>query len=313
MANYLVTGGAGFIGSNLVEALLARGEPVRVLDNFSTGHRSNLDPFLSRIELIEGDICNPETCKTAVADIDYVLHQAAVPSVPRSIKDPLRSHDVNVTGTLNLLLASRDARIRRFVFASSSSVYGDQEADTKSEDLPLNPRSPYASTKAAGEYYVRAFHTCYGMETVSLRYFNVFGPNQDPNSPYSAVIPLFIKALLNQQPPTIHGSGFQARDFTYVENNVRANILAATARFEAQGQAYNIACGDSHTVLELFEQLQGLLETDIKPVHVESRLGDIRVSKADISKAHHDMGYDVVVDFQEGLWRTVEWYRSHAS
>lgn len=251
MANYLVNRGAGFIGSNLVEHLLQRGDGVRVLDNFSTGHRRNLDPFLSRIELLEGDICHPEDCARGVADMDYVLHQAALPSVPRSLADPCKTHAVNATGTLNMLVAARAAKVRRFVLASSSSVYGDQEVEYKHEGLPLRPMSPYAASKAAGEHYLRSFSTCFGLETVALRYFNVFGPRQDPDSPYSAVVPLFIMALLRGEQPVIYGDGLQARDFTYVENVVSANVLAATGSFEACGQAYNIACGEALLILDL--------------------------------------------------------------
>lgn len=308
MANYLVTGGGGFIGSNIVEELLRRGDGVRVLDNFYTGRRENLVPFLSRIELLEGDLRSPEDCARAVADVDYVLHQAAIPSVPRSVANPGLSHDVNVTGLLNLLTAARDAGVKRLVYASSSSVYGDQEADVKTEDLTLNPMSPYAAMKAAGEHYLRAFSLCYGMETVALRYFNVFGPRQDPNSPYSAVIPLFITAMHKGVPPTIHGTGEQARDFTYVANNVSANILAATAPFEAKGQAYNIACGTSYSVLDLVQNIGKALGVDIKPDHAPARVGDVRMSKADITRARRDLGYEVLVDFEEGMKRTIEHY-----
>ncbi len=313
MANYLVTGGGGFIGSNLVEHLLARGDSVRVLDDFSTGRHENLADFFSKIDLIEGDLRDAEICARAVADMDYVLHQAAVPSVPRSVADPMRSHDVNVTGLLNLLAAARDAHIKRFVFASSSSVYGDQAVDVKSENLRLNPMSPYAASKAAGEHYVRAFSLCYGMEAVSLRYFNVFGPRQDPNSPYSAVIPLFIKAMLEGRAPTVHGTGEQARDFTYVENNVRANILAATADFEAKGQAYNIACGASYSILDLVKHIGAVLGVEPLPHFAPARVGDVRVSKADIARAQHDFDYQVSVKFEEGLKRTVDWYSTFFS
>jgi len=312
MAHYLVTGGGGFIGSNIVEHLLAMGESVRVLDNFFTGRRENLEPFRGAIDLIEGDIRSPEDCARAVADVDYVLHQAAVPSVPRSVQDPVLSNDVNVNGTLCLLIAARDARVKRVVFASSSSVYGDQEADWKSEDLLLSPLSPYAANKAAGEYYLRAFSTCYGLETVSLRYFNVFGPRQDPNSPYSAVIPLFIRAMLEGQKPTVHGDGLQSRDFTYVENVARANVLAATAAFPAAGQAYNVACGASFTLLDLIAGINEALGTDIVAEHTAARAGDVRFSKADISRAQRDLGYQVWLPFGEGLRRTIAWYQKEA-
>ncbi len=310
MAAFLVTGGAGFIGSHLVEHLLQAGEEVRVLDNFSTGQRANIAPFLDRIDFVEGDLRNPDDCIRAVADMDYVLHQGAVPSVPRSIADPVLSHEANVTGTLNLLIAARDAQVKRLVFASSSSVYGNQEAEYKHEALAIDALSPYAATKAAGECYLRSFSECFGLETVALRYFNVFGPRQDPDSPYSAVIPLFICAMLEGRSPQIHGDGLQARDFTFVQNNVEANILAATADFDAHGQAYNIACGASINLLELVDAINRILDTNIQPVHTEARVGDVRVSKANIDRAYTDFGYSVSTSFEEGLRQTVQYYQA---
>ena len=312
MAHYLVTGGGGFIGSNIVERLLAEGQSVRVLDNFLTGRRENLDPFRASIELIEGDIRNPDDCARAVAGVDYVLHEAAVPSVPRSLKDPILSNDINVTGTLRLLMAARDAQVKRLVFASSSSVYGNQEAEWKREDLVLAPLSPYAANKAVGEHYLRAFSNCFGLETIALRYFNVFGPRQDPDSPYSAVIPLFINAMLEGRKPVVHGDGMQSRDFTFVENVARANILAATAPCRGMGQAYNVACGTSFTLLDLVSGINEALGTDIAPEHTDARLGDVRFSKADIGRAQRDLGYDVAIPFVEGLRRTVAWYEKEA-
>lgn len=312
MAHFLVTGGGGFIGSNIVEHLLAAGESVRVLDNFLTGRRENLNAFQDRIELIEGDLRNPEDCARAASGVDYVLHEAALPSVPRSVADPLLSNEVNVKGTLHLLIAARDAGVKRVVFASSSSVYGDQEADLKHEDLVMRPLSPYAVNKAAGEHYFRAFSACYGLETISLRYFNVFGPRQDPNSPYSAVIPLFICAMLEGRPPTVHGDGLQSRDFTYVENVARANILAATAACPVKGQAYNVACGTSFSLLDLVAGINEALGTNIVPEHTQARVGDVRYSKADISRARRDLGYEAGVPFVEGLRRTIAWYRQEA-
>jgi nucleoside-diphosphate-sugar epimerase len=309
MASFLVSGGAGFIGSNLVEALRTRGNRVRVLDDFSTGFRQNLAEFEPDVEIVEGSITSAEDCTRAVRGMDFVLHHAALPSVARSVADPATSHEVNATGTLNLLTASRDAGIKRVVYASSSSIYGDQPVDYKHEELPMSPRSPYAAAKASGEHYLRGFSTCYGLETVALRYFNVFGPRQDPNSAYSAVIPLFVRAMLAGESPQIHGDGTQARDFTFVENNVHANILAATGDFEARGQAYNIACGESFTLFDLVAAVNDALGTNIAPVHTDARAGDIRVSKADISRAKNDLRYEVRVPFEEGLRRTINWYR----
>jgi nucleoside-diphosphate-sugar epimerase len=309
VARYLVTGGGGFIGSHIAEELVRRGETVRVLDNFATGRVENLVAFAEGVDLVEGDLRDPAACAEAVRDVDYVLHQAAVPSVPRSVADPVGSHEANITGTLNLLVAARDAGVRRLVFAGSSSVYGDQPGASKDESLPLNPMSPYAAAKAAGEHYCRAFSRCFGLETVCLRYFNVFGPRQDPDSPYSAVIPLFIKAMLRGDAPVIHGDGAQARDFTYVANNVRANLLAATAPIGAEGQAYNIACGAAISLLDLVAAINDALGTAITPRHVEPRVGDIRLSRADIGRARTDLGYEVGVPFKEGLRRTIAHYR----
>ena len=308
MANFLVTGGAGFIGSNLVEALLVQGHAVRILDDFSTGYRHNIAPFLDKIDVVEGSIDSLEDCNRAARDMDYVLHQGALPSVARSVADPALSHAINATGTLNVLTAARDAGVKRVVYASSSSIYGDQPVEYKHEALPMCPLSPYAAAKASGEHYLRAFSNCYNLETVSLRYFNVFGPRQDPGSAYSAVIPLFIHALLEGRSPQIHGDGLQARDFTYVENNVRANIQAATGDFVARGQVYNVACGASISLLDLVDALNGLLGTQIRPEHIASRVGDIRVSKADISRAQRELGYHVHVAFEDGLEKTVNWY-----
>ncbi len=308
MAHYLVTGGAGFIGSSIADFLAAQGESVRVLDNLSTGYAKNLAHLERRIEFINGDIRDPEACSHAVCGVDYVLHQAAVPSVPRSVADPVLSHESGTTGTLNMLLAARDAKVKRFVFAGSSSVYGDQPGEFKHEEIMLSPLSPYAATKAAGEHYLQAFSTCFGMETVTLRYFNVFGPRQDPDSPYSAVIPIFIRLILREKSPVIYGDGLQARDFTFVENNVRANILAATGDFEAKGQVYNIAAGESYTLLDLVAEINSLLGKNVEPVFEPARVGDIRLSKADISRARADLRYQVFVPFREGIRRTIEWY-----
>jgi len=307
MVVYLVTGGAGFIGSNIVHELVARGEGVRVLDNFSTGRRENLAGVLNDIELIEGDLRDPSACRRAVAGVEYVLHQGAIPSVQRSVDDPSISNDANVSGTLNLLIAARDAGVRRVVYASSSSVYGDSPTLPKHEDMTPRPRSPYAVSKLAAEYYCQVFTEVYGLETVSLRYFNVFGPRQDPTSQYSAVIPLFVQAMLAGEPPVVYGDGLQSRDFTYVSNNVEANLLAATAPGVA-GRVFNIACGKRYTLLDLIAMLNDILGTHIDPVFAPPRPGDVKHSLADIRLAQEQMSYTVDVNFETGLERTVTWY-----
>ncbi len=311
MANYLVTGGAGFIGSNLVEALLAQGHAVRVLDNFSTGKRDNLAPFLNRIDLIVGDLTNQEDVRRATQDIEIVLHQAAVPSVPKSIRDPIGTNEANVTGTLYLLVAARDAGVRRVVYASSSSVYGDQNPDlAKTETMTPQPISPYGVAKLAAEQYCRVFHRVYDLETVALRYFNVFGPHQDPDSMYAAVVPRFITALLNGQSPTVYGDGEQTRDFTYVGNVVKGNLLAATAPAkQVAGEVFNLAAGGQTSLNELLEMLQEIGNCNLTPVYTDPRAGDIRHSRADISKARARMGFDPEISLPEGLRLTLDWYR----
>jgi nucleoside-diphosphate-sugar epimerase len=311
MAQFLVTGGAGFIGSHIIDELLLRGETVRVLDNLATGKRENLEHCLERIDFIEGDIRDLETCRGACAEVDYVLHQAALGSVPRSMEDPLTSHDVNVTGTLKMLIAARDAGVKRFVYAASSSTYGDHTALPKVEDRIGNPLSPYAVTKYADELYARVFGRCYGLETVGLRYFNVFGPRQDPFSQYAAVIPLFVSALLRGEAPTINGDGEQTRDFTYVGNAVEANLLACAAPGEAVGEVFNIACNERTSLNQLYRRLQELLDSNIAPVYGPSRVGDVRDSLADIGKAGRLLGYDGEIKFDEGLRSSIEWYRAN--
>lgn len=308
MAIYLVTGGAGFIGSHIVDELVRLGESVRVLDNLSTGKRENLGNIIERIEFIEGDICDLETVRTAVRGVDYVLHQAALPSVPRSIVDPMTSHDVNATGTLNVLIAARDSQVRRVVYASSSSVYGNNPTLPKHEEMPTNPLSPYAVSKLAGENYCRVFYQVYGLPTVVLRYFNVFGPRQDPTSQYSAVIPKFITMLLRGEQPTIYGDGTQSRDFTFVTNVVYANLLACECK-EANGQVFNIACGQRYTLLDLCDRLNQLTGATIAPRFSAQRRGDIIHSLADIGRARTILGYEPLVDWHTGLARTVDWYR----
>lgn len=312
MATYLITGGAGFIGSNIVAELVRRGERVRVLDNFATGKRENIAPFLSQVELMEGDLRHPETVREAVKGVDYVLHQGALPSIQRSIEDPLTTNEVNARGTLNLLIAARDAGVKRVVYASSSSIYGDAPTLPKVETMKPAPKSPYAASKLAGEHYCQVFHRVYGLETICLRYFNVFGPNQDPTSEYSAVIPKFITAMLLGEHPVIYGDGLQSRDFTPVVNVVEANLLAVDAE-DAAGEVFNVACGKRYNLLELIEALNRILDTSLTPIHAPPRPGDVRHSQADISKARSMLGYSVEVAFEEGLKRAVEWYESNRS
>ena len=311
MTTYLVTGGAGFIGSNIVEELVRRGERVRILDNFSTGKRENITPFLKDIELIEGDLRHLDTVRQAAeGGVDYVLHQGAIPSVPRSIDNPLDTDESNVRGTLNLLVAARDAGVKRVVCASSSSVYGDAPTLPKTEEMRPAPLSPYAVSKLAGEYYCQVFYQVYGLETVALRYFNVFGPRQDPTSQYAAVIPKFVTAMLRDEQPVIYGDGEQSRDFSYVTNVVQANLLAATAP-GVGGQVFNIACGRRYNVLELVATINRILGTDITPVHSAPRAGDVRHSLADIARAREMLGYQVEVEFKEGLRRLIAWYKEY--
>lgn len=302
---YLVTGGAGFIGSNIVEELVKRGESVRVLDNFSTGKRENLKGFGKDVELIEGDIRSYHIVKQAVEGMDVVLHQAALPSVPRSINDPITSNDVIVGGTLNLLDASREAGVKRFVFASSSSIYGDTPVLPKREDMSPNPLSPYAVSKLAAEKYCTVFARVYGLHTVALRYFNVFGPRQDPNSQYSAVIPKFIRMIRNDERPVIFGDGTQTRDFTYVENIINANILAATADCEA-GLVMNAACNDQIELNYLVEQINKHTGKEVKPIYSDKRKGDIKHSFAEISLIGKVLGWKPTISFDEGLSKLVK-------
>jgi nucleoside-diphosphate-sugar epimerase len=297
---YLVTGGAGFIGSNLVDELLRRGHEVRVIDNFSTGRRSNLDHLRGEIEVIEGDIRSYERVHNAVKGVDYVLHEAALPSVPRSVQDPLTTSDVNVTGTLNVLLTARDEGVERVIFASSSSVYGANPALPKVEGLEPMPVSPYGVAKLAGEQYCMAFFYVYGLETVALRYFNVFGPRQDPASEYSAVIPKFMRIVCAGQAPTVFGDGLQTRDFTHVSNVVQATCDAAT-REGVAGEIMNVAYGRSHTLLDLVKIMAAALGRDVAPVFAAARPGDVRDSYADVAKARELLGYDPRVSLEDGI------------
>jgi nucleoside-diphosphate-sugar epimerase len=307
MAQFLVTGGAGFIGSHLAEELLRRGHAVRVADNLITGKRSNLD-HLSDVEFLEGDLADLSFARRAVDGAEYVLHQAAIPSVPRSVKDPITSNRANVDGTLNVLVAARDAGVKRLVFAGSSSAYGNTATLPKREDMPSNPLSPYALQKVIGEQYLQMFTRLYGLETVSTRYFNVFGPRQDPSSPYSGVISVFATALLENRSPTIYGDGGQTRDFTYVANVVDGVLRACEAE-GVSGEVINVATGGRTSLNQLFETMKRLIGASVGATHAEPRAADVRDSQADISKARRLLGYSPSVSFEAGLSRTIEWYR----
>jgi nucleoside-diphosphate-sugar epimerase len=306
---YLITGVGGFIGSSLARALLARGDQVRGVDNFSTGKRENLAEILDSIDFQQADLLDLDAMHKACVGVDFVLHEAAIPSVPKSVLDPLGSNRANIDGTVNLLVAARDAKVKRVVYAASSSAYGDTPALPKHEAMKPDPISPYAVAKLAGEHYMVSFYRCYGLETVSLRYFNVFGPRQDPSSPYSGVLAKFIKLMLNGEQPAIYGDGEQSRDFTYIDNVVNANLLACQAPSNAAGQMFNIATGRRVTLNETFKLLQGLTSYTGQPKYGAEREGDIKHSLADISKAEKGFGYHPTVNFEEGLRRTVEWYR----
>jgi UDP-glucose 4-epimerase len=308
MARCLVTGGAGFIGSHLVDALVLHGHEVRVLDNLCTGRRENLAWVGDQVEFIRGDVTDPAAVRAAIQGVEVVYHQAALASVPRSVADPLATHHACATGTLNVLVAARDAGVRRLVYAASSSAYGNSPEMPRREVQPACPRSPYAIAKVVGEQYCEVFSQLYGLETVRLRYFNVFGPRQAPGSPYSAVIPRFAEALLTGRSPVIYGDGLQSRDFTYVEDVVQANLLAAEAPRVA-GQVYNVACGRRTTLRQLVTFLNDLLGTEIPPAYEDARAGDVRHSEADISRAQTDLGYCPRWDLKQGLGRCVEYYK----
>ena len=310
-SSFLVTGGAGFIGSNLVEKILDLGYKVRVLDNFSTGKKRNIKEFIDNFnfELIEGDIRELFTCQQACDGMDYVLHQAALCSVPRSINDPRTTNDVNITGTLNMLITARDKKVKKFVYASSSSVYGDEPNLPKIEDRIGKPLSPYAITKKVNELYARNFYELYKLPVIGLRYFNIFGKKQDCNSVYAAVIPIFIKKLLNKEAPTINGDGKQSRDFTYIENAIEANLKACLVDEEALGEVFNIAYGGRVYLNDLYWKVCKLLEVSIQPVYGPERPGDIKHSNADISKAKKILGYHPEYDVDRGLEKAIEWYK----
>jgi nucleoside-diphosphate-sugar epimerase len=308
MARYLVTGGAGFIGSNIAEALVKRGEQVVVLDNLATGYEKNIAHLWSDLTFIKGDVRDAGTVRVALAGVDCVFHEAALASVPRSIEDPVLVTDVNVRGTLVMLDEARRAGVKRFVYAASSSAYGDTETLPKVESMIPKPLSPYAASKLMGEYYCAVYAHVYGMSTISLRYFNIFGPRQDPKGQYAAVIPIFISHLMAGTPPSIFGDGEQSRDFTFVENVVEANILASRCE-DARGQTINIACGTRYTLNDLFSQMRSIMGSSVTPRYAEPRAGDVKHSHADISAAEKLIGYKVAVPFAEGLRRTIAWYR----
>jgi nucleoside-diphosphate-sugar epimerase len=305
----LVTGGAGFIGSNLVEELLKKNHTIKVLDNFSTGSRNNIEGYRKDIEVIEGDIRSYHIVQKAVHNVEVIFHLAALPSVPRSITDPITSNEVNVLGTLNLLNAAVESKVSRFIFSSSSSVYGDTPELPKHEGMTPNPLSPYAVSKLTGEKYCSVFSRLYGLETISLRYFNVFGPRQDPNSQYSAVIPKFIKLMINDKQPVIYGDGLQSRDFTFVKNVVNANILAASAKCES-GVVMNCACHFRVTLNDLVNEINQILGKNIQPIYSEPRTGDIKHSFADISLAKKLINFEPTFGFKEGLIKTFDYYKS---
>ena len=310
MERFLVTGGAGFIGSNICRKLIWQGCFVRVVDNLLTGKKSNLDGIMEEVEFIEADMGDDEVSREAMADIDVVLHQGALPSVPRSIENPAMTHKHCVDATFTLLMAASDAGIKRFVYASSSSAYGDSPTLPKIETMLAEPLSPYAAAKLAGEYYCKVFYTVFGLETISLRYFNIFGPYQDPTSQYAAAIPAFVTAILKDEPPTVYGDGQQSRDFTYVDNVVEANLLAARAK-QTKGEVVNIACGERITINSVIDLVNELLGKDIEPAYAALRPGDVKHSLADISLAQKVIGYKPVVDFGAGLEKAIQWYRDN--
>ena len=310
MDKFLVTGGAGFIGSNICNRLVSDGCFVRVVDNLLTGKKTNLAGILDKIEFIKADMGDENVARTAMKDIDMVLHQGALPSVPRSVDDPAATHRHCVDATFTLLLAARDAKVKRFVYASSSSAYGDTPTLPKVETMLPSPLSPYAAAKLAGEYYCSVFYNVFGLQTISLRYFNVFGPHQDPTSQYAAAIPAFVTSILKDKPPTIYGDGEQSRDFTYVDNVVEANLLAARAR-KAAGEVINIACGQAVTVNEIIEMINEILGKNIKPIYTAPRPGDVKHSLADISLAKKLIKFKPRVSFRQGLEKAIGWYREN--
>lgn len=309
MAHILITGGAGFIGSHLATAMVEQGHRVSVFDNLSTGHIENLAHLGDRVNFVEGDICNPDDCHSVCRDVEFVFHQAALGSVPKSVDEPQPSHDTNINGTFNMLRAAVDCKVRRFIYAGSSSAYGDAEVSPKHEQLLPNPLSPYAVQKLTSEYYCSAFFHCYGMESLVLRYFNVFGDRQDPNSRYAAAIPAFATAILRGESPTVYGDGEQSRDFTHIDNVVAGNLLAMRVD-RAHGETINVSCGDQITVNQVIEAINKLLGANIKPNYVDPRPGDVLHSCADITLAKSFLRFEPVVTFEQGLQRTIDYYKS---
>lgn len=310
MEKFLVTGGAGFIGSNICRKLVSQGCFVRVVDNLLTGKKSNLADVIDKMEFIDADMGDSEVARSAMKDIDVVLHQGALPSVPVSVEDPAATHQHCVNATFTLLLAARDAGVKRFVYAASSSAYGDSPTSPKIETMPTSPLSPYAVAKLTGEYYCSVFYNIYGLQTISLRYFNVFGPYQDPASQYAAAIPAFVSAILKDEPPTIYGDGEQSRDFTYIDNVVDANLLAARAN-QTKGEVINIACGKAVTVNEIIDLINELLGKNVTPIYTDPRPGDVKHSLADITAAGNLIGFEPAIQFNEGLQKAIDWYREN--
>ena len=311
MASVLVTGGGGFIGSHITTRMVELGHDVRVMDNFSSGHRHNLTHLEGKIEVFESDICKPADCEKACADMEFVFHQAAIPSVPLSVDQPLPSHEANINGTFNMLRAAAKQEVHRFVYAASSSAYGETEESPKHEGIVPSPLSPYAVQKLTGEHYCRAFFECYGLETLAIRYFNVFGERQDPKSQYAAAIPAFVSSILKGESPTVYGDGEQTRDFTYIDNVVHGNVLAMKAE-KTSGEAVNIACGGQVTVNAVIAAINSALGKDVPIKYVEERPGDVRHSCADISLARKLLGYEALIDFEEGLRRAIKYYKTLA-
>ncbi|MFD1335310.1 SDR family oxidoreductase [Oceanobacillus iheyensis] len=307
MTKYLVTGGAGFVGSNIVRKLISNGESVRLLDNFSTGNKNNIADINDQVEIINGDFTNKAVVKEAMKGVDIILHQGAIPSVPKSIDNPILSNYANVNGTLTLLNAAVEEGVSRFVYAASSSAYGNNKRLPKQEDMIANPMSPYAVSKYTGELYCKVFYEIYGLETISLRYFNVFGPRQNPHSKYAAVIPAFIESIIQNQSPIIYGDGTQSRDFTYIDNVVSANLLAATAK-NLKGEVVNIGTGTQIQLNDLVDRINNILGKNISAIHTKDRAGDVKHSLADIQRAKDIINYEPITTFDDGLIKTVEWF-----